>query len=534
MRGKNIIYIPFALFLFPIISLILPCFVNDTYNIMPANIWEYVLNTVIATVGTVTIAGGLGIILATVISFYDFYGRSIVRYILVFPLAVPMYISALSYGYFIDNALFSDYCVLCAVHPLILYMFVMGAGLYPYVYIVTLAKMELNCTTILISKILGRGHFFSLVKIVLPLCLPASLMGMMLVAMEVMSDFATAQIFGLNTCATVIYRSWFLLRDYVLAGHIILWMLVCVLFLFIFTKKVIYARDYKCMTFDFDRQFVFKNIPGTKGIILLLCVLIGPILGFMIPLIPLVMWAVQYSSSVYSIKEFLVCVYNSFSVSFIAAFITVMMALFFCCIMRIDGYIRWFARCVSIGYAVPSMVVAFGIISALAMFAKAIMWILQQVSINVQISMIGTTFAIIYAYSFRFLAIPMSAIETSLRKVPMEYDWFSSIVGKRKFKTYFTVHIPMISRAVIYSFLLVFLDSVKELTSTLIIRPFKFDTIAIKVYDLITEERYIDASVPALVLVLLGLISVLIISYFGTNKDLHSTLISDRLEDGRI
>ena len=221
MKSNYLVGVILLIFFCPIVFLIYPIFCGANSDIANNLLIEYIFNSLIITsiVGLLTFI--MGIIPACLISFYQFPGRKIVKYLMIFPLALPVYINALSYCYFIDNMPILKYILYLLVpfdggtkwHNLISQIFIMSVSYYPYLYIICLPKLNMVKPYVMISISLNKSMYQSIKSIAIPLCRPAIITGISLIMIEVISDFGSSHLLGITTFTTGIYRAWFLLED---------------------------------------------------------------------------------------------------------------------------------------------------------------------------------------------------------------------------------------------------------------------------------------------------------------------------------
>lgn len=221
-------------------------------------------------------------------------------------------------------------------------------------------------------------------------------------------------------------------------------------------------------------------------------------------MIPLIYWSIEKGMFIYDTRFYYI-IANSVSLSFFTALLSISIAIIMGCAARKNKVISYIARLISMGYAIPNAIIAISII----IFLNKVSSTVTQHIVN--ISLVGTIGALIYAYLFRFFAISFKAVESGLNKTPNEIEWTAYTMGHGPISTCINVHIPLIKKSILSGFLLVFMDTIKELTATLIIRPFNFETISTRIYELVSDERYREAAPFSLIIVTIGLISTIIL-----------------------
>ena len=494
-----------------------------------ATFHRYILNTLIlaGSVGLVTAI--LGTISAMCVTFFDFRGRSFFQFILLLPLAFPAYITAFTYGYIFEFAgpvqTFLRECFHWNHFPNIRSLggaiIVMSLAFYPYVYMLMRANFVALGDMINTARLMGKSTRNILLGVILPISRPALVSGVLLVIMEVIADFGTPQFFSVDTFTTGIYRTWFLLNDYPSAARLACIILAFVLSLIFMERHSRRNNSYSGLINDKGHVHRWELTKTSHKIFVYSFCVIVPLMGFALPTIQLLCWSIEVNHLLdMSILYF---IGNSVLIAGISSAIIVTLAIFLAYCLRRRTSSERFIRIANMGYAIPSSVIAVGIIIFLGGVSKYISVIsYQYFGINVNIMLIGTTFALLYAYTIRFLSVSMGAMESGFNKIPREFDWVSSMLGHNNYKTCISVHIPMLIKSITVAFLLTFIDVVKELSATLIVRPFNFETVATRTYDLIMDERYREASFPALVLVMIGMFSILVMTRFLQGKNLSA------------
>ncbi|BET35389.1 hypothetical protein wScaTNS_06020 [Wolbachia pipientis] len=323
--------------------------------------------------------------------------------------------------------------------------------------------------------------------------------------MEVITDFGTPQFLAIDTFTTGIYRTWFLLHDKYSTTVLAVAELIFVATLIVIEKKL-QKREISYSSINTNEDY--HNKRSINGSILLifsyLMCLLPILIGFILPMIPLIYWSIEKGFFIYEARFYNI-ITNSISLSFITALISISIAIIIGYTARKNKVISNIARLISLGYAIPNAIIAISIIIFLSRISS---FITQYI---VEISLVGTIGALVYSYLFRFFAISFKAIESGLKKTPNEIEWTAYTMGHGPISTCLNIHIPLIKKSILSGFLLVFMDTVKELTATLIIRPFNFETISTRVYELVSDERYREAAPFSLMIVIIGLTSTIIL-----------------------
>jgi iron(III) transport system permease protein len=386
--------------------------------------------------------------------------------------------------------------------------------LYPYVYLLArVSFLEQATCTLEASRSLGCSPWRSFFTVALPLARPAIMAGLALALMETLNDFGTVQYFGVNTFTTGIYRTWFGLGERVAAAQ-----LAAVLMLFILGLLLLelwsrrQAKYYQSGSrFQSINPFILKK---QRAVLAVISCLLPIILGFVIPVILLIQMTLKNINTLLDTRFF-----DFASHSIVLAFITAILAIIISLVMaygvRLNPNLSTLAstRIAAMGYAIPGSVIAVGILIPIGRLDNFIDSFMRS-TFNISTGLIfsGTIMALVYAYLVRFMAVSYGAVESSLSKIKPNLDEAARSLGHRPSSTLIQVHAPMMWGGLLTAGMLTFVDVVKELPATLVIRPFNFDTLAIRVYNLASDERLAEAAGPALAIIAVGIIPVIFLS----------------------
>ena len=466
---------------------------------------DYTFNTFYLILITSLFTLLFGLFPAWIISNYRFIGRNFYDLVLFLPLAIPSYIMGFTY---IDILSFTGpvQSFLRNTFPLLAPYFnidylqieilgiLLGLALYPYVY--TAARVAfslLGSNYIDLSKSLGLSTIKSFYKIILPLSRPAIFSGLFLVFMEVLNEYGAVKYFGINTYTTGIFKAWFSLGDIGTAIQLACLLLLVVFFFFVLEK----ISSSKTKFFYETNVLVQRLLYVSKDKLLffhLVCS-IPFILGFFIPFIFIVNNVFQTYSSIDFVRLFTLS-FNTIFVSSLSSFIIIIVALFFLFIEKISKtkINTIISHLISLGYAIPGAVIGLGLIMLFSNIIDSFF----------SVSLIGSFYVLIYAYVIRFLAVGKSPIKSSLEKHPESYDDTGKNLGLGPFKLLQKIHLPINKFALISAFILTFIDIMKELPITLILRPFNFDTLATQTYEFAIEEMLPLSSSYSLSIIIIG------------------------------
>jgi iron(III) transport system permease protein len=513
-----------------------PILVVLSYVLVPTgDIWRHLASTVLPRyvantvwlmlgVGTGTLVIGAGT--AWLVTLHRFPGRDLLQWMLLLPMAVPGYIIAYTYGGLMDFAgpvqsglrtLFDwhrgDYWfpeIRSLGGAVALLTFV----LYPYVYLLARAAFTEQSVCVLeASRTLGAGPWRRFIRIGLPLARPAIVAGVALALMETLNDLGAVQHLAVDTFTTGIFRTWLGLGEPAAAAQLAAILLIFVLVLLILERWSRGEARYH-QTSNRYRALPSLRLKGIKaGLAVVVCA--APVvLGFVIPLGVLVWWAIRSQALGFDAR-FLRLALNSVSLGVLAAALAVLLSLILAygARLRPTPVIRGLTRLASMGYAVPGAVIAVGVMLPFAAIDRTIdAWARASFGVSTGLLLSGTIVAVTFAYLVRFLAISFNAAEASLAKVGRSMDDAGRVLGRRPREILTQVHLPLMRPSLLAAALLVFVDVIKELPATLILRPFNFDTLAIYAYDLARNEQLAEVAAPALAILAAGLGPVILLA----------------------
>jgi iron(III) transport system permease protein len=375
------------------------------------------------------------------------------------------------------------------------------------------AFLEQSVCVLEASRTLGSGPWRSFRQIALPLARPAIAAGMALALMEALNDFGTVQFFAIDTFTTGIYRTWMGLAQPAAAAQ-----LGAVLMLFIF-GLLLFERVSRGGAKYHHTTGRYRNLPrfplsGWRAALAFLFCAAPIVLGFVVPAWILVDWAILTAPEMID-DRFLHRALNSFTLAVTAAVAAMLVAVLLAYGQRLHGArpVRVAVRIAGLGYAVPGSVIAVGTLVPLGFVDNAVDgWMRANLGVSTGLLLTGTITALVFAYLVRFLAISFNTVEASLGKVTYSMEGAARTLGAGPLATLGRVHLPVMRGSLLTAALLVFVDVMKELPATLIMRPFNFDTLAVRAFELASDERLAEASSSALAIVLVGILPVILLS----------------------
>jgi iron(III) transport system permease protein len=500
-------------------------------------VWQHLTSTVLSRyllnsfwlmlgVGAGVLLVGAGT--AWLVTLCQFPGRPVLEWALLLPLAAPAYILAYTY-----TELFEFYGPLQSslrgifgwqsaadywfpdLRSLAGAILMLTLVLYPYVYLLTrVAFLEQSVCVLEASRVLGCNPWRSFFTVALPLARPALAAGTALALMETLNDFGTVQFFGLDTFTTGIYRTWFGLGERSAASQLAACLMLFVLGL-ILVERWCRDRAKYYQTGSNSQRLPRYKLRGLRATIAqTICVLpVG--LGFLVPAVLLLQMTLKNWSRTLD-SQFWRFASHSVVLAAVTALLGVAIALLMAYGTRLRASLimNLAVRIASLGYAVPGSVIAVGILIPLGRFDNALdAWMEASFGISTGLLLSGTIAALVFAYLVRFLAVSLGTVEASLGRIKPSLDEAARSLGHNSVSTLTRVHAPLMSGGLLTAALLVFVDVMKELPATLIVRPFNFDTLAVRVYQLASDERLAEAAAPALAIVIVGLLPVLVLSW---------------------
>lgn len=500
---------------------------GDTWAHLAATVLpEYVSNTLWLCLGVGCGVIVLGVATAWLTAMHDFPGRRFFEWGLVLPLAVPAYVLAYVYTDFLQfvgplqtwlrdtfgwskaDYWFPD--VRSLGGAVTMFVFV----LYPYVYMLArTAFIERASGMLEAARTLGQGAWRSFFRVSLPLARPAVAAGATLALMETLADYGTVSYFGVQTFTTGIYRAWFSLGDRIAAAQLAAALLGFVVLL-LALERFSRGRARFHNTTGRNRPMAGRRLRGWYAAAATLVCALPLCVGFLLPAGLLLRLALLEGDAQFG-ERFIGLARNSFVLAGLTACIAVGLALLLAYGARLSKGVpaRALNRLVGLGYAVPGSVIAVGVLIPVTRLDN---WLAGQWQLwfgsNPGLLLTGGIAALVYAYLVRFLAVALQSVGSSLSKITPSMDDAARSLGLGQGETLRRVHLPMLRGSLFTAALLVFVDVMKELPATLVMRPFNFDTLATQAYTLASDERLAEASTAALAIVAVGLLPLMALS----------------------
>ena len=487
----------------------------------------YVRTSLLLMLGVALLATSIGVTTAWLTSMYHFPLRRFYEWGLLLPFAVPANVIAYVYTDILEYAgpvqnwlreLFGwttprDYWF-PEIRSLGGAVVMISLVLYPYIFMLARAAfLEQSASLRDASRTLGCNGWQSFWRVALPSARPAIAVGLALTLMEALNDFGTVDYFAVRTLTVGIFNVWLNMGSVRGAAQIALCLMLFIVGL-IWVERHARRRQRQFSKGEQFRHFRRPALHGAKGWLASLACFLPLGAGFFFPVGVLARHAVVYFEQSWSAR-FLEYALNSLVLSSSAAMLTLLIGVLLAYAKRLDRTrsVQYAVKLSSLGYAMPGAVIGLGVLIPLAGFDNALDAFMRDTFGNsTGLLLTGSMAAIVVGYVVRFLAVSSGAIEASLDKVTPSMDMASRSLGENTLSTLWRVHLPLIRPGLLTAVLVVFVDAMKELPATLLLRPFDFDTLATNVYQFASDELLELAALPALVIVVAGVLPVIVIS----------------------
>ncbi len=486
---------------------------------------DYITNSLLLAIGVGILSLVFGLSTAWLVSTCNFPARKFFTWALLLPMAIPTYIAAYTYAGIFDYVgpvqVFFRNTLDWQVEPSwfnIMHfrglMVIMALVLYPYVYAITRTAFLSQSRTILeSSRVLGSSAWRTFFRIALPVNRPAIVGGLLLVVMEVLNDYGAVKYFGVTTFTTGIFRAWFSLGDSNAAAY-----LSAILMFFVFAVILIERWQRGRASYDAgdtgSKPIRLYQLTSWQKILAFMACLIPFLFGFAIPVIQLLSWSIDTAPQVVD-WDFGLMVGNSFVLAAGSSILCVIAATLLLYSVKINRnmVLQSLSKLAVLGYSIPGAVIAIGVLIPLLLIDKKLLGGLANIwGLQIDLILTGSVFALIYAYVVRFLAVAYNSVYSGFKKIGDSLDEGSRILGVPPMKTFFKINFPLMKGAILSGALLVFVDVLKELPLTLILRPFNFETLATQTFALASDELVAQSANSALIIILTGLVPILVLN----------------------
>ena len=508
----------------PIIGLLLPLFWGGGQPLSSAelgeigdstllHLWNYVLTDYVVTTLLLGLGVGIGVFIlgvgnAWLVANYQFPGKKLFEWGLILPLAVPAYVMAYLFVDFLQFSgplqtilrdSFGIHAALPDPRSLGGAIWTFSLCLYPYVYLVARTSfLDRSAHLMEAAETLGYSSVEAFIRLVLPMTRPAIFTGIALALMEVLADFGAVSYFGLQTFATGIFKAWLSFGDRMAAVHLSLMLLTFVLLVF-YWEQHNRSRQRYALVNTTSQGVIPKRLQGTHALYASCFCGLTLFFAFVLPM--LILLHLLLSEGFTMDPRYFSWLKNSLGLAALTAIVAVICAVFLAYAARLSQSqtLRSMNRVLTVGYALPGAVLGVGILSLMGLLDVA--WFMS-VSVGV----------LVYAYLIRFLSAGLQSIETGLTRITPAMDGTAALLGAKPWEMIRRIHLPLLRRSVLTALLFVFVDVMKELPATLLLRPFNLDTLAVATYQLAADERLAELALPALSIVLVGLLPVILLT----------------------
>ncbi len=492
-------------------------------HILATTLPEMLRNSLALTLIVAVLTASAGAVSAWLVTACRFPGRGLLEVALLLPLAMPAYVCGYAYTWLLDVAgpvqsglrdltgLGWGQYWFPEIRSLPGAALMLGMVLYPYVYLLCRAAfLQQSVCLIEASRTLGHSLPRCFLHLALPLARPAIVGGVALVLMETLADFGTVDYFAVRTFTTGIYEAWFGMGDRGAASQLAACLIGLVAVLLTVEQLSRGGRRFHPTT---TRHPVLSpvRLSGWKAWAATLACAMPVVLGFVVPAGTLLALMIEVGDPL-SPSRFLPFARNSLVLAGVTAAVAVLLAALIAWSARLAPRPpqQVAARIAGLGYAVPGSVIAVGTLVPLGVFDNALdAWARAQLGVSTGLLLSGGIAALVFAYLVRFLAVALASVESGLGRLKPSLREAARVLGQRPGGAVWRVEVPLARASLVTAFILVFVDTMKELPATLIVRPFDFDTLAVRVHTLAADERLAEASTSALLIVAAGLLPVL-------------------------
>ena len=494
----------------PILALLVYYIFEGSFNIefLLGNIInKYITDTSILVFGTFLLVVILGTITSYLSARFEYFGDKVFALLFVLPLAYPAYILGYAYvGFFEYRGVLSDILANSNIKYNILNIygaiFIFGIAMFPYVYI--LARVSFGSVSSTISELISLhkiNPIKAFFKVYLPLSYPAIFAGSILAIMETLSDYGTVLYFGVETFSVGIFKSWFGYGDLAQAINVAIILLIFV-FGILWTESLI-RKKYRFTSSTHSSKKASKiKLTGKYNFLAFFISFLIATITLFIPTMVLIYWFILDINTLdFSTFDYL---YNTLSLNIFSSLVIIFLSFFVIYMLRFyPSKVGNITHKLSIlGYSIPGAVVGVGLLIISSFVDTKLGHILFS----------GTFFILIFAYATRYFASSIGSIENGFSKIDTSIDDATKIFGKSEANNIFKIYLPLMKPYIISGFLILYIDIAKELPATLILRPFNFDTLAIRIYELASNEMLYKVGFPSLVLILTTAIAVMLLN----------------------
>ena len=508
----------------PATALIISFVVPDTevwQHLIDTHLLSYITNSLLLCIGVAVFCFAVGTAGACLCVMFRFPGQRFLSWAMILPLAFPPYIVAYTYTGILDyGGWFNTWWHLelglpaPPIRSLTGAILVISFVLYPYVYLLVYTILVSQSRNLIdVARLCGLNAKQIFVRLIVPIVRPAAIAGIAIVVMESLADYATVEYFGVQTLSVGIFKVWLGLGSLTGAAQLSLIILVFTILIISIEKNARRRISYYNQGSHPPLRAIY-SLHGTKVVIAWLICGLPIALGFLIPLLQLIVWAYRYGTERFD-AGYLQLIFNSVTLGLSAALLILFIATMIAYGQRLHSSSKWqwLDKLATSGYAIPGIVIAIGVLivnSTIESWVNKTLLSFDFASWGLFLS--GTIVALLFAYTVRFMTLGYNTVSSSLTKISPNIDYAASSCGTSRLKTLCLIHVPLIRSGLLSAALLIFADVVKELPATLVLRPFEFNTLAIRTYELASTERINDIAIPSLSIVAISLLSIVLVA----------------------
>tara|TARA_Y100000590_G_scaffold466014_1_gene640026 strand:- start:46 stop:1668 length:1623 start_codon:yes stop_codon:yes gene_type:complete len=509
-------------FLSPILIILSSVFADYSENwshIFEYVLADYILNSLFLVSGVSILVMIIGSLTAWLVTNYQFFGKQFFEWGLILPLAIPPYILAYTFTGLFDSygtmneiarSLFNlqkNEMLFPNIRNIYGAIIVFSFTLYPYVYLICrTAFLNQSRSMFEVGRTLGLSQVSIFLKLALPLVRPALIAGTMIVAMETLSDFGAVDHFAISTFTTGIFRTWYGMYDLTTAMQLASMLLIFITFCLVIERTSRKNANYSTLGSNFKPTHV-KRLSSIGSFVCFFICFIPIFIGFILPLLEILNWSLRFNTSFFN-EQFFSISLNTILLSILSAILCTFIAMIinFSIRYKNSSVIKSINPFLNIGYAVPGLILAVGIVQLFVFLDNNILNSFEGYFLT------GSLFGLIFAYIIKSYALANSTYEAGYQKISQAIDDSARVLKSKGLNLLFRIHFPILKTSFFTSILLVTSEVVKELPATLILRPFNFETLAVSTYIYASEERMVEAAAPATAIILIGLIPIFFIS----------------------
>ncbi|MFD1928789.1 ABC transporter permease [Sporosarcina siberiensis] len=526
VNGWTIAAVLIIILLFlPNVSIVLGIFSPASENwahIKEFMLLDYIKSSLTLVFFTALFTIAIGLSLAWLIAQYNFPLRNFMKWALILPLSIPPFIGAYTYHGIINytgviqktlrnqfditpNPVYFDIMTLPGA------IFIYTLFLYPYVYMITRIFLSHQSASLIESaRTLGKGPMTIFFKVVIPISRVSIIGGASLVVLEVLNDYGVVKYFGIQTFSTAIFQTWFGLGDLESSIKLAASLMGIVIFILIIERLLRGGKQYSYSTTKV-RPLPLVQLKGRKAVFATLYTVVIFSVAFLIPILQLIDWVILTMGDV-PMQDVLLYTKNSVIVAGLGAFLIIVFSLVVGNFSRVVNhkFAKVLPKLTVLGYSIPGAVIAVAVITTFIALDKFFAPVYQFLGVDSELVLSVSLFMLISAYIIRFFAIGYNSIESGFDKIGTDFRDASRMLGARSLRTFFKVDVPMMKSAIISGFILVFVDILKEIPLTLILRPFNYDTLATKAFQYASDEKIMEASQASLLIVGVSTIAIFV------------------------